>query len=70
LKIILKPLKSKKQFNELHKVKPLKASFDETGTLYTTTYRISDGRLVDVMIDFNTRQPKLLVSNFYTDSEV
>ena len=66
-KIILKPLKSKKQLRNISSKKVVAAGFtDDKEQFFSMTFALENGEKQDVTIAFETRTPRVFISNIYT----
>ena len=67
-KIVLKPLKSKKQLRNVSHQNVSMAGFtDENEHFFTVTFDIEDGEKQDLTIVFETRTPRVFLSNTYAE---
>lgn len=67
-KIILKPLKSKKQLRTISFKNVISAGFvDENEQFFTIGFDLGSGKKEDVTISFETRSPKIYISGEYKD---
>lgn len=67
-KILLKPLKSKKQLRKISFADVVRGGFtDETEKYFTLTFDAGNGRKVDLSILFETRTPRVYISNEYIE---
>lgn len=67
IKVVLKQLRSRKQLREIECQKVVSASFeDEKEKYFTITFQSDDGKLRDLQIVFETRSPRVFISNSYT----
>lgn len=67
-KIILKPLKSRKQLRAVSFKNVLSAGHtDDAETYFTITFDIGNGKRQDVTIAFETRSPRVFISETYEE---
>lgn len=67
-KIVLKPLKSKKQLRTISFKEVTSAGFtDENEEFFTICFDVENGEKQDLTIVFETRSPKLFLSGKYKD---
>ena len=67
-KIILKPLKSKKQLRTISFQNVVSAGFvDENEQFFTISFDVDNGERQDLTIIFETRSPRLYLSGKYRD---
>lgn len=67
-KIILKPLKSKKQLRTISFQNVVSAGFvDENEQFFTISFDVGNGEKQDLIIIFETRSPRLYLSGKYKD---
>lgn len=67
-KILLKPLKSKRQLKKISFADVIRGGFtDEDERFFTLTFDIGNGKKVDLSILFETRTPKVYISNEYIE---
>lgn len=69
-RIILKPLKSKKQLRRISFKKVISAGFvDESEQFFTVSFDVGDGTKQDLTVIFETRTPHVLLSEPYKGGE-
>ena len=67
-KIILKPLRSKKQLRKISFKNVVSAGFtDDNEQFFTVTFDVESGVKQDLTIIFETRSPRLYISGEYKD---
>lgn len=69
-KIILKPLKSRKQLRNISFKNVLSAGHtDDSETYFTITFDIGNGKRQDLTVAFETRSPRVFISETYEEQE-
>lgn len=67
-KIILKPLRSKKQLRNISFKEVTSAGFTDDGEqFFTISFDVGNGSKQDLTFIFETRSPRLFLSNVYKD---
>ena len=67
-KIILKPLKSRKQLRKISFKDVISAGFtDDTEQFFTISFDIGNGVRQDLTVIFETRSPRIYISGEYKD---
>lgn len=67
-RILLKPLKSRKQLRKISFQKVLSAGFtDESEKYFTVTFNTENGSEQDLTIVFETRMPRIFISDPYSE---
>lgn len=67
-KIILKPLRSKKQLRKISFKDVMSAGFtDDTKQFFTISFDVGNGARQDLTVAFETRSPRVYLSSKYRD---
>lgn len=67
-KIILKPLKSKKQLRKISFKDVVFAGFtDDNEQFFTISFDVGNGKRADLTVAFETRSPRVYISEAYKD---
>lgn len=67
-KILLKPLRSKKQLRKISFAEVIRGGFtDDEERFFTLTFDVGNEKKVDLSILFETRTPRVYISNEYIE---
>lgn len=67
-RIILKPLRSKKQLRKISFKDVVSAGFtDDTEQFFTISFNVENGARQDLTVAFETRSPRVYISEEYSD---
>lgn len=67
-RIVLKPLRSKKQLRRISFKDVISAGFtDDTDRIFTITFNCGNGEMIDLTVFFETRSPHIYISDAYKE---